>query len=74
MIGQFFLFGEYYAYTKAKDISNYVNDFSEKYAALKNDDDINHEIVNYSNLSDAYYAIISENGEMLYTVSYELVI
>ena len=74
MIGQFFLFGEYYAYTKAKDISNYVNDFSEEYAALKNDDDINHEIVNYSNLSDAYYAIISENGEMLYMVSYELII
>ncbi len=74
MIGQFFLFGEFYAYTKAKDVSEYIDQFSEEYTKLENADDINYAIVNYSNSSDAYYAVISENGEMLYMVSYELII
>lgn len=74
MIGQLVFFGKYYEGRKTKGLSRSVEAFSKEYLALDSVDDINKKIVEYANSGDAYYAVVTENGELLFMVTYELVV
>lgn len=74
MIGQLVFFGKYYEGIKAKGLSRSVEAFSQEYLELDSIDNINKTIVKYANSEDAYYAVVTENGEVLFMVTYELIV
>lgn len=74
LVGQTIFFGKYYEGIKSRGLSKSVSDLSKEYALMENADEINRMLVKYANENDAYYAVMTENGEVLYMVTYELVV
>lgn len=74
MSGHFFFFGSYYENITSKALRNSVKELADEYVTLDSGEKIKEAIVRYANNGDAYYSVLSENGDILFMVSYELVI
>jgi len=55
-------------------LRNSVKELADEYVTLDSGEKIKEAIVRYANNGDAYYSVLSENGDILFMVSYELVI
>jgi len=71
LVIQGFLYGKIYDYTKKISLENSMIDFSEEYKELKDKNEINRKITEYSAKNNAYIMVVDSNG-IKYAVSYEM--
>lgn len=74
LFGQAFFYGNFYTYSKRQELAKQVESFAKEYETLSNDDDINNALVDFSKNNDAYILIMGEQGNILYTASYEMTV
>lgn len=74
VLSQLFMFETYYTHRQTAQLKRITESFSEEYLTLDSREDVNSSIVKYSNKSNAYIVILGGHGEVLHTVSYEMVI
>lgn len=74
MSGHFFFFGSYYENITSNALRNSVKELADEYVTLESSEKINEAIVRLANEGDAYYSVLNQNGDILFMVSYELVV
>jgi len=74
ILGQILFYGKLYAYHQTNSMKNTIDDFEKTYIKLYDYDSINSTIVDYSNENDSYIMIVSENGDILHSLSYDMTV
>lgn len=72
--GQVIFYGKFYMYSKQRELKNQVEEFSEEFSELTSDEDINSLLVDFSKKNDAYMLVMGEQGNILYSASYEIAV
>lgn len=71
---QIIFYGNIYTYHQKQTMRKNIAEFIGNYNDLSDFDDINSAIVDVSNENDSYIMIMSENGEVLHSLSYYMII
>lgn len=74
LLGHLVFFHRYYTYLITERLMETVTEFSDAYQNWHTDDEINDGIIDYSNNSDLYVMVMSETGDPLHMVSYDMLI
>lgn len=74
LLGQILFYEKFYIYQKRETLSREIDSFAREYTGFTDMDEVNSSIVEYSNETDAYILVMDESGNIIHSVSYELII